>query len=94
MYFCWFKHISPAFANIMLGVVIIMDIVRTPYEKEIIKMIENEKDDLKLGKIIRKWYADNKEDLKYETPESFRESNYTEEQRYSDWKNRLSFGMK
>lgn len=25
MYFCWFKHISPAFANIMLGVVFIMD---------------------------------------------------------------------
>ena len=24
MYFCWFKHISPAFANIMLGVVFIM----------------------------------------------------------------------
>ena len=25
MYFCWFKHISPAFANIMLGVVFIMN---------------------------------------------------------------------
>lgn len=25
MYFCWFKHISPAFANIMLGVVFLMD---------------------------------------------------------------------
>jgi len=25
MYFCWFKHVSPAFANIMLGVVILMD---------------------------------------------------------------------
>ena len=24
MYFCWFKHISPAFANIMVGVVFIM----------------------------------------------------------------------
>ena len=24
MYFCWFKHIRPAFANIMLGVVKIM----------------------------------------------------------------------
>ena len=24
MYFCWFKHICPAFANIMLGVVFIM----------------------------------------------------------------------
>lgn len=24
MYFCWFKHISPAFANIMLGEVSIM----------------------------------------------------------------------
>ena len=24
MYFCWFKHSSPAFANIMLGVVFIM----------------------------------------------------------------------
>jgi hypothetical protein len=25
VYFCWFKHISPAFANIMLGVVFLMD---------------------------------------------------------------------
>ena len=25
MYFCWFKHISPAFANIMLGVVFLMN---------------------------------------------------------------------
>lgn len=24
MYFCWFKRISPAFSNIMLGVVFIM----------------------------------------------------------------------
>ena len=25
MYFCWFKHISPAFANILLGVVKFME---------------------------------------------------------------------
>lgn len=71
-----------------------MDIIRTKYEKEIISLIENNQDDKKLGKLIRKWYLKNKNDLKYETPESFRDSNYTEEQRYSDYKNSLSFGMK
>ena len=27
MYFCWFEHISPAFANIMLGVVFLVRII-------------------------------------------------------------------
>jgi len=71
-----------------------MDIIRTKYEKEVIKLVENTNDDKELGKLIREWYLKNKTDLEYETPESFRECNYTEEQRYSDWKNRLSFGMK
>lgn len=71
-----------------------MSIIRTNYEKEVINLVKNTNDDKELGKLIREWYHKNKIDLEYETPESFRESNYTEEQRYSDWKNGLSFGMK
>lgn len=71
-----------------------MEIKRTQYEKEVIAFVENTKDDKDLGKLIREWYLKNKSDLEYETPEGFRESDYTDEQRYSDFKKGLTFGMK
>lgn len=40
MYFCWFKHISPAFANIMLGVVFIMIYVEVIFWSNDIKDID------------------------------------------------------
>jgi len=78
----------------LLGTFKIMDIIRTKYEKEVINLVEITEDNETLGKLIKEWYLKNKEDLKYETPESFRESNYTGQDRYNDWKNGTSFGMK
>jgi len=72
----------------------IMDVIRTKYEKKVISLVESTEDNETLGKLIREWYLKNKEDLKYETPKSFRESNYTEQGRYNDYKNGTSFGMK
>lgn len=39
MYFCWLKHISPAFANIMLGVVFIMKNLKKGTEPNALELI-------------------------------------------------------
>ena len=68
--------------------------IRTHYEKEVIRLITSIQDNALLGEAIRTWYSKNKESLEYETPESFRECNRSDADRYDDYKHGLTFGMK
>lgn len=43
MYFCWFKHISPAFVNIMLGVVFIMS-KDMKFQRKLVKKLRSKKE--------------------------------------------------
>jgi hypothetical protein len=70
---------------------------RTKYEKEIIELINLSTGNEELGKAVKEWYSLNRlylENDESEGFESFKESNYTIENRLNDLKNGLSFGMK
>ena len=43
MYFCWFKHFSPAFVNIMLGVVFIMS-KDMKFQRKLVKELKSNKE--------------------------------------------------
>ena len=68
MYFCWFKHISPAFANIMLGVVFIMSVELITQEQ--LKAINRLNAALKNAKKNGIWIAGMDGGLYYSTQQS------------------------